>query len=418
MKITITIISLFSCGLLSAQAYYTRPFSEEMHTIQINKNGEWNLYPVIYSNSNDYILLSFDRISEENAFNRLQYRVIHCDAYWNKSRDVWDIDYLDGFNDNQIDDYYQSVNTTVEYNHFELEIPNKDIRLKISGNYAIEVYEDGYPDDILLTACFSVVDSQVSIGATVSSNTDIDSNRSHQQLSFTINHPNLTIRDPRSDLKVFALQNNRLDNERRDLKPTYINAGKLIYEHNRSLIFEAGNEYRRFETSSYRYNGMNVDHVEYNRPTYSMYIVPDKIRADRSYSYDQDQNGRFVVRSNDTDNPGNEADYFTTIFSIPMDNPIPEDIFINGNFTYNNFTDKYKMVYDKENRVYYLPLLLKQGLYNYQYLTKSGKDYTISRIEGNFYETENDYQIFVYHRPPGQRYDSLIGVQNIQSRPK
>lgn len=418
MKIAVTIILLFVCNTLFAQMYHTQPLSNEIHTIQINKNGEWNEYPVINLRGNDKVLLSFDRISEDNAYNRLRYRIIHCDAYWKKSRDIWEIDYLDGFNDNLIDDYAASVNTTVEYNNFELEIPNDDINLKVSGNYAIEVYDDGSPDIVLLTACFSVVDQQISIGATVSSNTDIDSNRSHQQLSFTINHSNLTIRDPRRDLSVFAWQNNRLDTERVNLKPTYINAGKLIYEHNRDLIFEAGNEYRRFETSSYRYNGMNVEHVEYNKPTYSMYIVPDKIRAIRSYSYDQDQNGRFVIRSNDTDYPANEADYFSTIFSIPMDNPIPEDIYINGNFTYNNFTDRYKMVYDEDNKLYYLPLLLKQGLYNYQYLTKSGKNYTTSKIEGNFYETENEYQIFVYHRPPGQRYDSLIGVQSIQSRPK
>lgn len=418
MRAAVTFIALFICTMLSAQMYHTRPLSDEIHTIQINKNGDWNQLPVVNLNSNEHILLSFDRISEENAFNRLRYRLIHCDAYWKPSRDIWEIDYLDGFNNNELDDYYQSINTTVEYNHFELRIPNEDVKLKISGNYTIEVYEDGYPDDVLLTACFSVVDPQISIGATVSSNTDIDSNRAHQQLSFTIHHPNLTIRDPRSDLKVFAWKNNRLDTERQDLKPTYINTGKLIYEHNRNLIFEAGNEYNRFETSSYRYNGMNVDHVEYNRPSYTMYIVPNKIRAERSYSYDQDQNGRFVVRSNDTDNPGNEADYFTTVFTIPMERPIAEDIFINGFFTYNNFTDKYKMVYDETNKVYYLSLLMKQGLYNYQYLTKSGKSYTTSKTEGNFYETENEYQIFVYHRPPGQRYDSLIGVHNMYSRPK
>ena len=101
-----------------------------------------------------------------------------------------------------------------------------------------------------------------------------------------------------------------------------------------------------------------------------------------------------------------------------MDTPIAEDIFINGNFTDNNFTDKYRMIYDSELKEYRLSLLLKQGLYNYLYLTRSANNYSTAKIEGNYYETENEYQIFVYHRPPGQRYDSLIGVQTIQSRKK
>lgn len=418
MRYLFLALSIFMCSLVYAQPYYTKAISPEIYTIQVNPDGDWSLNPVIRLNSGSRMHISFDRISEENSFNRLRYKVIHCDAYWNESQSLTESDYIDGFNDNLIDDYKPSRNTTVEYTHFGFDIPNDDMGLKLSGNYTVMVYEDGYPDDILLTACFSVLDSQVSIGTTVSSNTDIDTNRSHQQLSFSILHQNVNIRDPYTDLKVFAWQNNRLDTERQKLKPTYITPGKLIYEHNRELIFEAGNEYRRFETSSHRYNGMNVGHIKYDRPTYSMYIVPDKIRAGRTYLYDQDQNGRFIIRTNESDYSETEADYFTTIFTIPTDSPILEDIFINGNFTANNFSDKYMMVYDREKKEYRLSLLLKQGLYNYQYLTKAGNSYSTAKIEGNYYEAENEYQIFVYHRPSGQRYDSLIGVQNIQSRKK
>lgn len=418
---TIKYILLISLSIAyitcSAQAYHTQAISQEIYTIQVNPNRDWSQQPIIRLNSSEHIHISFDRISD-NSYNRLRYRVIHCDAYWKPSREISEIDYLKGFNDNLIEDYESSLNTTVDYTHFGLNIPNSDVNLKLSGNYVVEVYEDGEPDVVLLTACFSAIDPQLSIGATVSSNTDIDTNREHQQLSFTVFYQNLNIRDPHTDLKVFAWQNNRLDTERQQIKPTYVSPGKLVYEHNKNLIFEAGNEYRRFETSSYRYNGMNVEHIEYNRPTYSMYILENKIRAGKSYSYDQDQNGRFIIRSNESDNSESEADYFNTIFTLAMENPISESIYINGNFTNNSFTDKYKMIYDSNNKAYHLSLLLKQGLYNYQYLTKTGNNYSTSNVEGNYFETENEYQVFVYHRPPGQRYDSLIGVQGIQSRKK
>ncbi|MBB4035299.1 hypothetical protein GGR21_001188 [Dysgonomonas hofstadii] len=416
-RYTLIIILILICNALAAQPYRTQAISEEIHTIQVNINGNPAINPVINLNSSDYIHISFDRLSDD-SFNRLRYRIRHCDAYWNPSTSISDIDYLNGFNDNLIDDYDTSVNTSVDYTHFSLAIPNRDAAVKLSGNYVVEIYEEGRPDDVLLTACFSVVDTAVSIGATVSSNTDIDFNRHHQQLSFTIHHQGFNIRDPRSELFVFALQNNRLDTERSKIMPTYINPNKIIYEHNKELIFEAGNEYRRFETSSYRYNGMNVAHVEYNRPGYTMDIVTDKVRANRSYSYDQDQNGRTFIRSNETDYPETEADYFTTNFTLEMDRPLVEDIYINGDFTNNTFSDKYKLKYDQDNRVYHLSLLLKQGLYNYQYLTKEGRNFSTGKVEGNYFEAENEYTVYVYYRPAGQRYDSLIGVQNIRSRDK
>lgn len=417
MKYKVIFILLFFCNILQAQPYRTQALSPEIHTIQVNKNGNWNLKPIVDLSRGDFVHISFDRISDD-SFNRLRYRVLHCDAYWKASSSISEIDYLDGFNDSYIDDYNPSINTTVDYTHFSLSIPNRDVNLKLSGNYVVEVYEDGEPDVVLLTACFSVVDSQLSIAPTVSSNTDIDTNRSHHQLSFTLHHQGMNIRDPRTDLIIFVQQNNRLDNEKAKLKPTYINPGKLIYEHNRDLIFEAGNEYRRFETSSYRYNGMNVAHIEYRRPEYIMDIVTDKVRAGRGYSYDQDQNGLFFIRTNEADNSDTEADYFVTNFSLAVEEPIDEEIYINGDFTNNTFSDKYKMLYDEETKTYYLSLLLKQGMYNYQYLTKSGNRFSTSKIEGNYHEAENEYIIYVYYRPTSQRYDSLIGVQTVHSRAK
>ncbi|NDV77783.1 DUF5103 domain-containing protein [Dysgonomonas sp. 511] len=417
-KYVFILFFLFISVLSGAQPYRTQPISPEIYTLQVSANGLQSVEPAIRLAGNEYITISFDRISDNSA-DRLRYRIFHCDAFWNKSIGVSEIDYLDGFNDNFVDDYSPSLNTTVDYTHFELQIPNNDVGMKLSGNYVVEIYEENYPESTLLTACYSVVDPSLSIGAAVTSNTDIDFNRHHQQLSFTINHPSLNIRDPRSELFVFVRQNERLDNERVKLMPTYINPGKLVYEHNKNLIFEAGNEYHRFETSSYRYNGMNVGHIEYVRPGYEMDIVANQIRAGKSYSYDQDQNGKFYVRTNESDYERTEADYFVTNFTLAANTPFSEDVYINGQFTYNTFSEKYKMKYDAEKKEYRLSLLLKQGLYNYQYLTRSNYyKFSTAKIEGNYFETENEYSIYVYYRPSGQRYDSLIGTQIIRSREK
>lgn len=414
MKIISLLIALFilSTSLCVGQSFKTEPISDEIHTIQVNRNGDWRNNSVINMNKGDFIRLNFDRISE-NSFARLRYKLIYCNADWSKSN-LFDIEFLDGFNDNLINDNASSTNTTVQYTNFMLDIPNDDVNLKLSGNYTIQVYEEDNPSNILLNACFSVLDNKVSVGGSVSSNTLIDSNREHQQLSFTINHPALRINDPVNDLKIYMRQNNRLDNQKAIERPSSILPNRLVYEQRRDLIFEAGNEYRRFDIPSSRFNGLRIMQMFYNRPYYFASVVPDIIRANTRYIYDEDQNGSFWIRNTDGTDSDIDADYFFVNFTLRADNPFKGDVYINGNFTYNTFKEIYRMQYDYDKGEYYATLLMKQGAYNYQYMLALDDGFSAAPIEGNYFETENSYQILVYHRPPGQLFDALVGYLQIE----
>lgn len=404
---------IFSTQLLG-QTYTTQAREEAIHTIQVKAGGRWDRLPVIDLKNDDFVQINFDVLGKE-TIQSLSYRIVNCNADWTRSR-LSEIEYIDGFNSVQIEDYAQSINTNVEYTNYNIEIPNDRQRLKLSGNYVVEVYNDKEPDKVLLTACFSAYESQIQIIGTVSSNTDLDVNKEHQQVSFSINPTNLHIRDPFSDLKVFVRQNNRTDNQKSLIKPTYIQGDKLIYEHNRNLIFEAGNEYRRFETVSYRYNGLNIARTEMTKPIYTSYIVPDKVRAQKRYIYDQDQNGRYLIRNAEVADADIEADYFRTVFTLPMEAELFEPIYLNGAFTEDNFSNKYLMKYDNDKKEYSLSLLLKQGAYNYQYLVKKNGSYSPFEIEGNYFETQNEYTIYVYYRPLGFLSDQLIGFLSVDDR--
>ena len=396
-----------------AKNYKTEALVDEIHSIQVLNSGQWNSYPIINLNTSDQIYIDFDKVSDD-LLTRMRYKIVYCNADWTINRNLSEMEYLEGFNDNVIDDYAASFNTTVSYTHYSLKIPNNEVNLKLSGNYTVLVYDENEDEDeILLTACFSVLDSKVNIVPKVSSITDIDANDKNQQVSFELKY-NFPIRDPQNDLKVSVRQNNRLDNKRKDIKPTYIQSSVLRYEHNRNLIFAAGNEYNRFDISSRRSNGMNVARIDYRRPFYYMYVIPSLIKTKPSYSYDQDQNGRVIYRNLDADDINIEGDYFYTYFTLQADDPLPNDVYINGAFTNNTFSEKYKMKYDRDNREYNLTLLLKQGIYNYQYLTNGSTE----DITGNFHETENEYTVYVYYRPSGQLYDSFIGFSLFQSRAK
>lgn len=411
----IYVIGWWLCCFLSLQAqktYRTQPLCGTIKTVKVVANSNAFAAPIMELNSNEVITVKFDNLAIEEP--RIRYRLLHCNADWTPSS-LSETEYLRGFNNNVVDDYRFSENTSVPYIHYQLSFPNKDMQPLLSGNYTVEVYEDDNRENVLLTACFSIVEPCLQIAASVSGVTDIDMHDAHQQLSFQINHPQLSLRDPMSELHVTVLQNNRLDNRQENIKPTFINPNRLVFEHNRNLIFDAGNEYRRFEIINNHYNGMGVYKTRYENPFYNATLYTDEARTNKSWLYDEDQNGRFFVRNSDAYDSDVEADYFQVHFSLDTSQPFIEPIYLNGDFTYHLFSPDTKMNFDSATGTYHQAVMLKQGAYNFQYLCKQRKNrYTTSCLEGDYYETRNEYRIMVYYRPFGGRYDQFIGFATVK----
>lgn len=380
-------------------------------SLKVEVNNDWTLPPVIELNSNDFLTISFDRLTHE--YKDLRYSLRHCNANWETS-DMLEIDYMDGFNNTEIEDYETSVNTTVDYIHYSLTIPNENMMLKLSGNYILEI-SDYDNDETVASIAFSVLDKQINTGATVTGNTVIDTNKEHQQVDIFINNQDYTIRDPQRELKLTVMQNSRTDNMVTDIKPSFIGNGIIEYKNLHNLIFKAGNEYRRFEMLNENDPMMGVEKIGYYDPYYHATLYTEGPAM--NYIYDQDQDGKFFISNNNVYDPATEADYMIVHFLFKSEYLYDTDIYINGEFTNNSFSDEFKMRYNKEYGIYEKNILLKQGMYNYMYLTKSPVQETISSTdtEGNFYETQNTYTIYVYHRPFGERYDRLIGLCRISS---
>lgn len=397
---------------IEIQAQRNEILVPNIKTLQVITNGDWLLPPVVKLNSDDFLHISFDELTHE--YHRYIYTITHCNADWAPS-DLTEIDYLNGFNNNPIDDYKPSFNTTMLYTHYRLRIPNEDVQITASGNYIVSVYLDNGSLDPVLKACFAVLDPQVGVTATVSSNTDIDTNASHQQVSFNVNYQGYNINTPQNEVKVQVLQNQRWDNHVTNLQPTYVSPGLLQYTHNRSLIFPAGNEYRRFEITNVHYATQGVDKIEYFAPYYHAVLFPDEPR--RNYSFDIDQNGRYYIRYNLAQDNETEADYLFVHFTLEMEQPLTGgNFYLQGEFTNDWFKPSSLLTYNTQDRAYECVQLLKQGAYNYLYLFVPDGSETgqTAQAAGNFYETENEYLILIYHRPFGGRYDKLIGMQQIK----
>ena len=385
--------------------------NERIRTLRCQLNDDPYAPPVLVIGSNDILTFSFDHLSEDWAFFR--YRLTHCNANWQPSGLV-DSEIVDGFNEGTVDDYAFSRGTTVNYVNYRFSIPNKDIAPLLSGNYLVTLYEEGNPDEPVAQWRFMVSEHNARIGIELTTRTDVDYNVGHQQLSIIVDTERDNVVDPFNDLTVMIQQNNRLDNEAVLRQPLRMSGRKAIYEHLTPLIFEAGNEYRRFESVTLDYPGMNVENIQYIDPYYHVTLYADNPRAESSYLFDQTQLGRYMIREWDSDEGDTMADYVVVHFTLEMDEMPGTMIFIDGDLTDRRFDGNSRMQYNPVLGRYEKAMLLKQGSYNYNYLAvPPGKTRGYNIIDGDKYQTVNEYLIKVYTRQPGDRYDHLIGVSRI-----
>lgn len=397
---------------LPLRAQQSGVFIDNLKTLRIEIDGVWDSDPVGQLGSGHYVQISFDDL--QHTYVRYTYNIIHCNADWQQS-ELLESDYMSGFNGSRIEHYEPSMNTTMAYNHYTLRLPNEDVSLKVSGNYRLQIFEDG-DDEPVAEACFSIVEQRVGIDITVSGNTDIDSWKNHQQVDFNINYSTYTVNHPETELYPLVLQNRRWDNHAEGLSPTYLQTNTLVFSHNQKLIFPAGNEYRRFEILDEYVPTMRVESMQFHSPNYHAYVMTDEQRI--NYIYDQDQNGRYLVRNGDNVDNETESDYFLTHFSLDMPQLNGGELYLNGDLTNGRLDEAYKMEYDPMEHAYTIVLPLKQGSYNYQYLfvpdgSTSGRT---AETEGNYHQTENEYAVYVYHRPFGERYDHLVGYKKTKYR--
>jgi len=394
-----------------ARKFQTGVFSDQVKTLQVGVMDNLWAAPVIQLEGDDLIEISFDVMGlEPNAYT---YTLTHCNADWTQSQLVQS-EYMNGFQNRVIEDYAVSFNKTMDYVNYRLTFPNEDIFLKVSGNYLVQVFPPNSNKPIL-HACFSVVEPTAHISMEVTSKTDKGINSFYQQVNFSVSYGN-EVKTPLQDLKIYVQQNNRTDNEAVLVKPLMVQNNRLVFEHNPALIFDGGNEYRSFEMITHQYAGLNIEAVEFHEPYYHTILRPDLIRSQRPYTFTEDINGRFVVRTLSGTDYNYEADYHIVHFYLPCEKPFSENVYILGELFNNILDERSQMDYSIQDKGYIKTEILKEGYYNYLYVTRKNEQSPANptAIEGNFFQTENEYQVRVYFRPMGGRYDRLIGFNTIK----
>ncbi|HTH83411.1 MAG TPA: DUF5103 domain-containing protein [Mucilaginibacter sp.] len=411
MRNSIIILLLFiSLKTFAQTPYDDNVFNAHIKSVEFYNSKKEGSFPIITLQSGEQALLTFDDL--RGGRRNYYYTIEHCDSKWNSSN-ISTAEYLQSFTDDQLTDYSYSTNTIQKYTHYELKLPNNNIAPKISGNYILKVYEDGDQRNMILTRRLYVVNSKVSVAGDIVSSNDPSLRTTNQKINFQVNYAGLTVQNPNTDIKVLLMQNARSETGVWNTTPSGIRGTQLVYNDVNTNDFPGRNEFRHFDTRSLKLNSDRVSHI-YHDTAFTVVLLGDPLRDQPGHSFQYDNNGNFFILNQDGTDPRRDADYTHVYFSLAANKTDKEGTaYIVGKFNDYKIDDRSKMDYEPIKGRFFTNLFLKQGVYDYEYVwvDRSTNKPDDIPIEGTHFETENDYQLLVYYRPPTARWEELVGYR-------
>lgn len=372
-----------------------------------------NTYP--FFRLGDPINFIFDDLFGNEA--NYYYSVQHCNYDWTPSQLLTVNDYVQGFDTQRIQNYQNSFNTLQIYSHYTLTFPNKFTRLTLSGNYILKILNE--EREVVMSRRFIVYEDRVSVPLQIKRARVMEDIPHKHNLDFAIKTDAFVFQSPLQNVKVALFQNGRFDNAIYNVKPQYTIGNDLIYRYDRETQFWAGNEFLNFDNKDIRNAVNNIVRITAGE-TYNTILYTNEARGNKPYTYYPDINGNFVTRNINlsSSNPQTEADYSWVFFSLSAPEFFgKQDIYINGMFNNYAKTPEFKMDFNEKTGLFEKAIMIKQGFNNFAYVItdKQGKPEEANAIDGNFYQTVNDYTVLVYYRINSERYDRVIGIGSASS---
>lgn len=360
---------------------------------------------------------SFDFQFDDLFGNEADYyfEITHCDYNWVPT-DIPKSDYLTGFDSQKIQEYVNSFNTLQIFTHYRLSIPNNYTQIKLSGNYVLTILNSD--KEVVLKRYFILYEDRVPVALKIRRPRTVKNIYSKHNLNFEINTDDFLLQNPTQNLKVVLLQNGIFNTAIKNIIPQYNLGNVFVYKYDLETQFWAGNEFLNFDSKDIKNANNYVSFVNSDNQIYNTHLYTNNAKSSFPYSNYSDLNGNFSIRKLDGENNTIEADYSWVYFSLsaPLANP-SSSIYIVGMFNNYSITPENKMDFNTKNGLYEKALLIKQGFTNYQYLTVNNKGLIDmeNAIDGNFYQTENDYTVLVYYKGTTDRYVKVIGKGSANS---
>lgn len=405
----LVLISLFSVLKANGQMGIEHPAPEHIKSVKFFGKESIEHFPVIAIGQK--VTLLFDDLNADES--DYYYKIKHFNHDWSPSQ-LFQNEYLKGYDNLRIDNYNTSFNTLQGFTHYRLELPNENTEFQVSGNYLLEIF-NAY-DELVFSRRFCLYEEQANVQAAVYRPQNMDRFTTHQSIHFAITPFQGIFRNPEQTVFVHLLQNRQWDSNLEIGKPQYYSGRTLEYRYERPTQFEGGNEYYFFDTKDLRITTPNISYTN-RAQLYETYLNVNIPRLYENYTYAPDINGNYEIRNiMRPGDPNTEADYSYVYFSLAADYELNDDeIYIYGSFNNYQLEDSNRMYYNPSLEIYEGVLLLKQGFYNYKYIIKQNDKLNKNALSGSHSLTENDYLILVYYRNIGAQYDALIGIGMINS---
>ena len=93
-KITVLLSLLCCASAITAQRHEI--LDRQLHTLQVVVNDDPLLPPIMNLGGGNHLEIGFDEFSHE--YHRYIYKVEHCNADWSPSTEIFESDYMNGFN--------------------------------------------------------------------------------------------------------------------------------------------------------------------------------------------------------------------------------------------------------------------------------------------------------------------------------
>jgi hypothetical protein len=419
-NILILLTTLLAFSLAGTAQLTEAVFHSNIKTPQLFPSGNQLGYPVLNLNGSDRLELHFDDL-DANVKN-YSYTYQLCNADWTPVL-LSSFDFIKGFSYQRINTYRISSIAFTRYTHYSAVVPENNCAPSRSGNYILKVFLNGDTSRVAFTKRFLVLDNQTTINAQIQQPFNGEIFRTWQKIPFQVTlSDRLQVMNHLQQVKVVILQNNRWDNALINVRPTFFSGKKLDFNTEDQIVMPGGKEWRWLDLRSFRLQSDRVAKANYNARSTEIFVKPDIDRSQQRFVYYRDINGMYTIETTESINPYWQTDYATVHFTyIPPEN-VPfanKDLFITGLLTNYNLNDSAKLVFNNETRMYEKTLFLKQGYYNYNYVTIDQNDPkrtpSYESTEGNFWDTENDYMILVYYKALAGRADELVGITHVSS---
>ena len=405
----------FGWALLVSAQIEDKVFKDHIQSVRLFPRGATTGSqldsPIVPISESQKLVLLFDDLAYDPEMYSA--KLIHCDADWQESS-LKNNDFLNAFNEFNIQDYDYSVNTRIPYIHYRFQIP----QVTKSGNYVVKVYRRRDENEVILTKRFMVYEDLLVVGAAVVPPSQTSGRRGFQQINTVVNYSKLDVINPDSQIKVVIRQNQRWDNSKFLTKPTFMNQSSKVLRYedfDGANAFDASNEFRFIDLRFMRARGQNMASVRVEEDAVygeSLAITP---RPNEVYSQYLDLNGQYIVDNNDRPggDPELESQYVYMTFNARVQKT-SQPIYLLGSLTNWGKAPESEMKWDEKEQLYRTSLLLKQGWYDFQLGIKEQGSFVTDLFEGSHFETENIYEVLVYFRGLGSRYDQLVGFVSLQ----